>query len=213
MVDGVQGAAGLRDEVGAQGRRRIERDVDAEAGADVTSTPSSSLQFAGECGLVGFAVADLAARQLPEAGQLGRPGALGDQQGRARDQCTRNDDLTRHYRRRYTVGTMAVLSDEQVDAALPDLDGWERADGALRASIKFPAFLDGIDAVRRVGEKAEEKDHHPDIDIRWRTVTFALVTHSEGGITDKDVEMAKRDQLDRRPVAAIHASVASVATM
>lgn len=86
---------------------------------------------------------------------------------------------------------MAVLSDEQVDAALPDLNGWERKDGALRRSIKFPAFLDGIDAVRRVAERAEQKDHHPDIDIRWRTVTFALVTHSEGGITEKDVEMAK----------------------
>ena len=86
---------------------------------------------------------------------------------------------------------MAVLSDEQVDAALPELKGWERKDGALRRSIKFPAFLDGIDAVRRVGERAEQKDHHPDIDIRWRTVTFALVTHSEGGITDKDLEMAK----------------------
>ena len=86
---------------------------------------------------------------------------------------------------------MAVLTDEQVDAALPGLPGWERADGALRRSVKFPAFLDGIDAVRRVGAHAEAKDHHPDIDIRWRTVTFALVTHSEGGITDKDVEMAK----------------------
>ncbi len=86
---------------------------------------------------------------------------------------------------------MAVLTDEQVDAALPDLNGWERSDGALRRSIKFPAFLDGIDAVRRVAEKAEAKDHHPDIDIRWRTVTFALVTHSEGGITEKDVEMAR----------------------
>lgn len=85
---------------------------------------------------------------------------------------------------------MAVLTDEQVDAALPELDGWERADGALRRSIKFPAFLDGIDAVRRVAEHAEARDHHPDIDIRWRTVTFALVTHSEGGITDKDVQMA-----------------------
>ncbi len=85
---------------------------------------------------------------------------------------------------------MAVLTDDQVDAALPDLDGWERVDGALRRSIKFPTFLDGIDAVRRVGEHAESEDHHPDIDIRWRTVTFALVTHSEGGITDKDVEMA-----------------------
>ena len=85
---------------------------------------------------------------------------------------------------------MAVLTDEQVDAALPDLAGWERSDGALKRSVKFPAFLDGIDAVRRVGEHAEAKDHHPDIDIRWRTVTFVLVTHSEGGITDKDVEMA-----------------------
>jgi 4a-hydroxytetrahydrobiopterin dehydratase len=89
------------------------------------------------------------------------------------------------------LGVMAVLSDEQVDAALPDLNGWERKGGALRRSIKFPAFLDGIDAVRRVGERAEQKDHHPDIDIRWRTVTFALVTHSEGGITNKDVEMAR----------------------
>ena len=86
---------------------------------------------------------------------------------------------------------MAVLTDDQVDAAANDLNGWERTDGALRRSIKFPAFLDGIDAVRRVAEHAEAKDHHPDIDIRWRTVTFALVTHSEGGITDKDVAMAK----------------------
>ena len=86
---------------------------------------------------------------------------------------------------------MAVLTDDQVDAALPDLNGWEREEGALRRSVKFPEFLAGIDAVRRVAEHAEAKDHHPDIDIRWRTVTFALVTHSEGGITKNDVEMAR----------------------
>lgn len=92
--------------------------------------------------------------------------------------------------RRYNVGVVAVLTDEQVDAALPGLNGWERTDGALRRSIEFSAFLEGIDAVRRVAEHAEREDHHPDIDIRWRTVTFTLVTHSEGGITDKDVAMA-----------------------
>ncbi|ORW32074.1 pterin-4-alpha-carbinolamine dehydratase [Mycobacterium paraense] len=86
---------------------------------------------------------------------------------------------------------MAVLTDEQVDAALPGLNGWERSGGALRRSVKFPAFLDGIDAVRRVAEHAESKDHHPDIDIRWRTVTFALVTHSQGGITENDLDMAR----------------------
>jgi 4a-hydroxytetrahydrobiopterin dehydratase len=90
---------------------------------------------------------------------------------------------------------MAVLTNDQVDAALVDLPNWERAAGALRRSVKFPAFLDGIDAVRRVAEFAEQKDHHPDIDIRWRTVTFALVTHSAGGITEKDVEMA--GEIDR----------------
>ncbi|OBF44075.1 4a-hydroxytetrahydrobiopterin dehydratase [Mycobacterium sp. 852002-50816_SCH5313054-b] len=86
---------------------------------------------------------------------------------------------------------MAVLTDEQVDAALPELNGWERSGGALRRSIKFPTFLDGIGAVRRVAEHAESKDHHPDIDIRWRTVTFALVTHSAGGITQNDLDMAR----------------------
>src|ERR1700739_2532273 len=85
---------------------------------------------------------------------------------------------------------MAVLTDEQVDAALPDLNGWERSAGALRRAVKVSAFLAGIDAVRRVAEHAEAQDHHPDIDIRWRTVTFSLVTHSEGGITDKDAAMA-----------------------
>ena len=84
-----------------------------------------------------------------------------------------------------------MLTDEQVDAALPDLNGWERAGGALRRRIKFPSFLDGIEAVRRVAEHAESKDHHPDIDIRWRTVTFALVTHSAGGITKNDIAMAR----------------------
>jgi 4a-hydroxytetrahydrobiopterin dehydratase len=104
------------------------------------------------------------------------------------------DNSVRHLsvvRQSRYVEEMAVLTDDQVDAALPDLPGWERADGALRRSIKFPAFLDGIDAVRRVAEKAEEKDHHPDIDIRWRTVTFALVTHSAGGITENDLGMAR----------------------
>ena len=85
-----------------------------------------------------------------------------------------------------------MLTDDQVDAALPDLNGWERADGALRRSIKFPAFLDGIDAVRRVAERAEQKDHHPDIDIRYTKVTMSLSTHDAGGITQRDLELAQK---------------------
>ena len=74
---------------------------------------------------------------------------------------------------------------------MPGLVGWKRAEGTLRRSIKFPSFMAGIDAVRRVAERAEAKDHHPDIDIRWRTVTFSLVTHAVGGITENDIAMAR----------------------
>jgi 4a-hydroxytetrahydrobiopterin dehydratase len=77
------------------------------------------------------------------------------------------------------------------DAAAAALNGWARVDGALRRSVTFGSFLDGIEGVRRVAEAAERADHHPDIDIRWRTVTFTLATHSEGGITEKDVELAR----------------------
>ena len=86
---------------------------------------------------------------------------------------------------------MAHLSDHDVDVAAASLNGWHRLSGALRRSVTFDSFLEGIDAVGRVAELAERSDHHPDIDIRWRTVTFALVTHSEGGITEKDVLLAR----------------------
>lgn len=84
-----------------------------------------------------------------------------------------------------------MLSDDEADAAAATITGWARVDGRLRRSVTFATFLDGIDAVREVAEAAERADHHPDIDIRWRTVTFALVTHSQGGITEKDVELAR----------------------
>lgn len=85
---------------------------------------------------------------------------------------------------------MTVLTDGQIDTALTGLDGWKHSGGTLNRTVTFSSFLQGIDAVRRVSECAEVKDHHPDIDIRWRTVHFALVTHSQGGITDKDIAMA-----------------------
>ncbi|ALR13923.1 pterin-4-alpha-carbinolamine dehydratase [Mycobacteroides saopaulense] len=86
---------------------------------------------------------------------------------------------------------MALLTDDQINAALAGLSGWTSEGDSLRRVVRFNAFLDGIDAVRRIAEHAESVDHHPDIDIRWRTVTFVLSTHSEGGITDKDVALAQ----------------------
>ncbi|GAS90573.1 pterin-4-alpha-carbinolamine dehydratase [Mycolicibacterium brisbanense] len=167
----------------------------ADPRADANLDTEFLVQLPGQRDAVVLPRCDLAAGQFPQAGQLRGPVTLGNQQRTLRDQCPCHDDLLIHRARRYTVEGMAVLTNDQVDAALVDLPNWERAAGALRRSVKFPAFLDGIDAVRRVAEFAEQKDHHPDIDIRWRTVTFALVTHSAGGITEKDVEMA--GEIDR----------------
>jgi 4a-hydroxytetrahydrobiopterin dehydratase len=82
------------------------------------------------------------------------------------------------------------LTDEEIERQLGDLPDWRRDDDTIRASFEAPDFLTGIALVQEVAATAESMDHHPDIDIRWRTVAFALSTHSEGGLTQLDVELA-----------------------
>ncbi len=69
------------------------------------------------------------------------------------------------------------------------MDGRPQDDPARRDR---PAFRDAIKLVDQVADAAEEMNHHPDIDIRWRTVTFTLSTHSMGGVTDLDISLARR---------------------
>lgn len=91
---------------------------------------------------------------------------------------------------------MATLLDGgDVAAALDKLTGWQRDGDAIVRTAKLPSFPAAIEAVREVAEIAEARNHHPDIDIRWRTVTFRCSTHSKGGITDLDIELA--EQIDR----------------
>ena len=94
----------------------------------------------------------------------------------------------------------ALLDDVAVATALRDLPGWRREDDALVLHATLPTFPVAIGVVARVGEIAEARDHHPDIDIRWRTLTFRCSTHSEGGITQRDVELAKAisEQVDAK---------------
>ena len=73
-----------------------------------------------------------------------------------------------------------------------DESDWIEADGALRRTVELPTFAAAIAFVDRLAELAERENHHPDIDIRYRTVTVAWTTHSAGGITDRDREMAER---------------------
>ena len=68
---------------------------------------------------------------------------------------------------------------------------WEVRDGKLTRVFELPSFPEAIAFVGKVAEIAEAQDHHPDIDIRWRTVTLAVNTHDQGGaITDKDHNLA-----------------------
>jgi len=84
-----------------------------------------------------------------------------------------------------------VLSDDEVAAALAELPEWSGDHTGIRRSVKAATFPAGVTLVDRVAEAAEAADHHPDIDIRWRTITFTLVTHSAGGVTERDLAMAR----------------------
>ncbi len=83
-----------------------------------------------------------------------------------------------------------LLDDAAVYAALQDLPHWVRDGGAITRTAEFPSFPKAIEVVDRVAALAERRDHHPDIDIRWRTLTFRCSTHSAGGLTGLDVELA-----------------------
>jgi 4a-hydroxytetrahydrobiopterin dehydratase len=85
-----------------------------------------------------------------------------------------------------------LLTDDEVERQLGDLPGWRREGDALVATLEAPDFPTAIRLVDEVAVEAEEMDHHPDIDIRWRTTHWSLSTHSEGGVTQLDVELAHR---------------------
>ena len=84
-----------------------------------------------------------------------------------------------------------LLSQEEIDRALArELPQWTQEGDTITRSVRAPSFMDGIRLVQQVAEVAEELDHHPDIDIRWTTVTFTLSTHSVGGLTMRDLRLA-----------------------
>jgi len=86
--------------------------------------------------------------------------------------------------------TDTTLSADGVTAGLAALPEWSGDTAAIRRTVEAATFPAAIALVDRVAVVAEQRDHHPDIDIRWRTVTFTLTTHSAGGVTTKDLELA-----------------------
>ncbi len=85
-----------------------------------------------------------------------------------------------------------TLNDDEITRQLEQLPGWSRDGDTIVATIEAPDFPAAIRIVDAVAEQAEEMDHHPDIDIRWRTTSWLLTSHDAGGLTQLDIELAHR---------------------
>ena len=86
---------------------------------------------------------------------------------------------------------MAKSSDETITEFTETNRQWKREGDSLVANLEFKDFAESMTFVNQVAAHAEQADHHPDIDIRWNKVRLALSTHSEGGITQKDLDLAR----------------------
>lgn len=85
---------------------------------------------------------------------------------------------------------MAKLSTEQIDEGLDGLDGWERDGDAIVKSFDRGDFVGSVKFVDEIVTPAEAMGHHPDISISWSEVKVSITTHSEGGLTENDFELA-----------------------
>ena len=87
-----------------------------------------------------------------------------------------------------------LLTDAEISAGLEPLSNWTLSQDktSISTSFELTDFVAALDLVNQIGHEAEQRNHHPDIDIRWSTVTLVLSTHSEGGLTSADLELAQR---------------------
>lgn len=84
-----------------------------------------------------------------------------------------------------------IYTDEQVQDKLKAFRGWGLITGQIQKTYSFKDFMTALDLVNKVAIVAEHHNHHPDILIKYSKVTFTLSTHDQGGITEKDFQMAK----------------------
>jgi 4a-hydroxytetrahydrobiopterin dehydratase len=86
-----------------------------------------------------------------------------------------------------------MLDDDAITAALERLAGWSRDGDTLVGTYRRRDWLDAIALLNAVAEEAERRNHHPDVSITgYRDITFRLTTHSKGGITQRDIDLAGR---------------------
>jgi 4a-hydroxytetrahydrobiopterin dehydratase len=87
---------------------------------------------------------------------------------------------------------MALLDESEIEARLSGLSGWERSGEAIAKSFGCSDFVGSVKFVQSLVEPAEAMGHHPDLEISWDTVKVKISTHSEGGLTAADFELAEK---------------------
>lgn len=87
---------------------------------------------------------------------------------------------------------MDTLTDQQIDDALAGLDGWERDGDAITKTYELDGFPEAIDFIGRIAPEAEDMNHHPEIRNVYATVEIRLTSHDAGGITQRDIDLARR---------------------
>jgi 4a-hydroxytetrahydrobiopterin dehydratase len=90
------------------------------------------------------------------------------------------------------LGAMELLSDGEIESHLAELEGWERDGQAIVKTFELADFVGSVEFIDKVVEPAEEMGHHPDLNVSWNKVGVSISTHSAGGLTASDFELAKR---------------------
>jgi 4a-hydroxytetrahydrobiopterin dehydratase len=85
-----------------------------------------------------------------------------------------------------------LLSDNEIESRLADLEGWGREGDAIVKTFELSDFVGSVGFVDRLVDPAEDLGHHPDLSISWNKVTVSITSHAAGGLTQNDFELARR---------------------
>ena len=87
---------------------------------------------------------------------------------------------------------MSLLSKEEIQKGISNLDGWEYADGSIKKTFSFDTYLDSISFINLLAKKAELANHHPDMHVGWCKINITFTSHDKGGVTAACIKMAKQ---------------------
>ena len=86
---------------------------------------------------------------------------------------------------------MPLLNDQEILTSLATIDGWQKEGNEIKKTFKTKNFVETMGLVNKIALLSERADHHPDLGVHYSKVVVSLSTHSEGGITEKDINLAK----------------------